>query len=260
MANFVEESLKGRPTVITFIDPLTEEEESFPLDVSMKINTSLKAKVTSFPVEGSTANVTDHVQATPLRLSLTGMISQSPTQLLLTAASSILQKQLSVSGQFSGLSKTFATAALAAGVSRAASLGGSASNKDASFAKLLTVRGETDPEFPKKAMQGMIKMFKQGVPFTLRTFFQEEIYINMVMDSLTFPQDSTSGDSLMFTMSCTKIEVVRSSIAPSELRASDPAGSSAAENDEKGDVPTKPQDIDASKKSLAFLGSEQVEN
>ena len=248
MANFVEESLKGRPTVMSFVDPITKDPKEFPLDVSMKIDTSIKAKVTSFPVEGSIGNVTDHVQPSPLRLSLNGMISQSPTQLLLTAASSILQKQLADRGKFTGLTKTFTTAALAAGVSRAASLGGSGSST--SFAQLLTVRGESDPEFPKKAMQGLIEMFKQGTPFTLRTYFQEEIYLNMVMDSISFPQNATSGDSLMFMMSCTKVEIVKSVTSKNELSAADPAGSSAAENSDDGGIVGKAREILASEQSI----------
>lgn len=249
--NPISDFLKGRPTIIKFIDPLTKDTAEFPIDVTMKIDTSIKAKVTSFPVEGSVANVSDHVQPTPLRLSLTGMISTSPTSLLLTVASSLAQKQLESAGKFSGLSKTFASAALAAGVSAAASLGGSASNTDATFAKLLTIRGEVDPDFPKKAMQGMIKMFRQGIPFTLRTYFAEEIYINMVMDSLSFPQSPKIGDSLMFSMSCTKIEIVKSSVSTTELQAADPANSSAADNEDNGGLTGKERDpIDAKSESM----------
>lgn len=234
------DGFKTSPVEIVFRKALTSgETKIFALDVVKAIRTDLSASVTKFPIEGG-GNITDHVQLEPMTINLEGMISQSPSSQFLTIASSIAGFAAQTAGQFEGLSSTFASAAASAAVSGVAGLFGGA-GKDASYIPLLTDRKPVDPDFPKKAMKGMIQMFEAGEPFDIRTFFTDDIYRNMVMKKLSFNQTSAEGDSLSFTMSCEKIVLIQEfNVTPAESRMADPAGSSAAETASQGSKATAP--------------------
>lgn len=80
-------------------------------------------------------------------------------------------------------------------------------------------------------------MFYSGEVFTIRTFFSDIIYQNMVATSLSFNQDANTGDSLSFTLTAKKINLVKPlNPTPVEIRMKDPAGTSAAEESDKGPV------------------------
>lgn len=229
-----------KPTVFVFVDPLTEEITEFQIDVTKTLNTSVRAAITQFPVEGRD-NINDHFQPTPIEVSMAGMISISPSQKTLTVASNLAAAV--VGTQFQGLSSTFASAAAAAAVSGAAQLlSGNVGLESPGYNKLLGKRGEQDPNFPKKAMLGLLRVFERGVPFTIRSYFDVKVYTDMVMTSLTFPQDATIGESLNFNMTAKKIktvEVFKKTIG--EFKAVDPAGSSASDKKNKGKVSLKDQ-------------------
>lgn len=228
------------PTAIIFKD-IKGEEKEFLIDASISINTSIKAKVTSYPVEDRKF-ISDHVQPEPLMLSIDGIISQSPSSFFLSivnAAAGFITGQVS---SLTGLSSAFASAAIASGIAAAATQGNTDIDTDASFVKLLLDRGVVDNEFPKKAMLGLVKMFNEGTPFKVRTFFSDVIYTNMVGVSITFPQDAKVGDSLRFKLECVKVTIVTTNIdigGKGELDASDPTGSSAAPNKDKGAISGK---------------------
>jgi hypothetical protein len=242
------------PTAIIFKDA-DGEEKTFLLDATISITTSLKAQVTSYPVEDKNF-ISDHVQPEPLSLRISGLISQSPNKAFLSLANALAGFTLSQVSSLQGLSSTFATAAVAAGIAGAASQGGQSLSKEANLAKLLTERKLVDNDFPKRAMLGLVKLFDQATPFRVRTFFSDVIYNNMVATSLTFPQDAKTGDSLRFSMQCVKVNTARtiSTVAnKGELQASDPAGSSAAPAKDQGTLDGKTPNINEAEES--FLSS-----
>lgn len=201
--------------------------EEFAVDVTTAINTTMTASVTQFPVEGR-ETITDHVQAQPLTMSIDGFISESPSGQLLTALNSIRSAVIQ-SANLPGLVGTVASAATGALVSKAFN-STEAPATDASYVKLLTTRDAVDPNFPKRAMIGLIRMFEKGVPFTMRTFFNDSVYKDMIMTSLTFKQTTKEGNSLSFSMSCKKITITSVfTDKASEFKMLNPAGQSASE-------------------------------
>ena len=227
------DGFKSRNTVFTFIDPLTKAETAFAIDVTKSLSTSLKATVTEFPVEGQ-QNINDHFQPSPLEISIECLVSESPSQQVLTIGKTLIAGAIGT--QFRGLSSTFASAAASAAISGAAALFGEKGGV-ATYNKLLANRGPNDVDYPKKAMQGLIRVFEQGIPFTIRSYFDVKVYTNMVMTSLSFPQAALTGDSLQFTMSAKKITTVDVfDTTPSETQMKDPAGSSAAKSANKGKI------------------------
>lgn len=246
--------LISSPTAIIFKD-LNGKPKEWLIDASLQINTSLKASVTSYPVEDK-AFISDHVQPEPLTIRIDGLISQSPSSFFLSIVNAGIGFVTSTAGlQFkNGLSQTFATAALAAGVAGLATQGNQALDKKASFIKLLSERGVVDNEYPKKAMLGLTYMFNDGTPFKIRTFFSDVLYENMVATSLSFSQDAKVGDSLKFSMECVKIQTIASKIdiVQGELKMSDPAGSSGTPNEDKGAKNGKKVSDEEAKSSAAF--------
>lgn len=149
----IYDGFKNRETVLVFGDPVNPDQQTIiPIDCSLQISTSMSATVTDFPIEDSTS-ISDHVQPSPLEITINGFISESPSQALLTVASAAVTKALLSTGKFNGLSATFATAAIAAQASLAVS-NQQKFDKTASFKQLLSVRTESDPEYPKRAMLG----------------------------------------------------------------------------------------------------------
>lgn len=241
------------PTAIILKDSNGNDKE-FLLDATIRITTSLSAKATSYPVEGG-GTISDHVQPEPLRLELTGVLSESPSGFLLDLATSVVRRNATTLLTNKGLSGTFTSLALAAGLAAVKEgLGSSDPEEPADYVKLLTDRSQFDSDYPKKAMQGMISMFNDGKPFNIRTYFSDVVYRNMVATSLTFPQDSAVGDSLKFSMSCVKITVANSEVdktlGVSELKASDPAGSSNAPEKDLGALDGKVKEIAPADESL----------
>jgi len=239
----LDDGFQSRATVISFVDPATQTLEEFAIDATLTIATSLSASVTMFPVEGR-QNVSDHVQFSPMKVSVSGVFSESPSQELLTLATSLSSWAILSTGQFTGLSAGFATAALAAAASASTRR---EISKTASWAKLLTVRSITDPGFPKRALDGLKGMFENGTLFTLRTYFNSSIYTDMIMTNLSFNQDPEIGDSLRFSFSAQKVRTVQAfKTKAGEIQMKDPAGSSAAEKGEKGPKTKKKLENDSS--------------
>lgn len=229
-----------KPTVFVFVDPLSEEITEFQIDVTKSMNTSVSAAITQFPVEGRD-NINDHFQPVPITVALEGFIYISPSQKTLTVASNLIAN--AAGKQFQGLSSTFASAAASAAVSGAVQLfGGNVGLESPGYNKLLGKRGEVDPNFPKKAMLGLLRVFERGIPFTIRSYFDVKVYTDMVMTSLSFPQDASVGESLNFSMTAKKIKTVESfTKTTAEIKAKDPANSSAAPKKDNGKVSTKDQ-------------------
>lgn len=227
------DGFKNRETQLIFGDPIDSKKQTIiPIDCSLSISTNMLATVSNFPIEEGFGN--DHIQPSPLSITIDGFISESPSQKLLTLANAAITQSLLSTGRFSGLSASFAAAATATLTSYAVSNSKKFDTR-ASFKQLLAQRSESDPEYPKRAMLGLQRMFYSGELFTIRTFFSDVIYTNMAATSLSFSQTPDIGDSLSFTLTAQQINVVRKlNPIPVEIRAADPAGTSAAEEANKG--------------------------
>ncbi|TDI74597.1 MAG: hypothetical protein E2O82_03700 [Betaproteobacteria bacterium] len=194
--------------------------------------TSLTGKTTEFPVEDGT-KISDHFQANPMTAEIKGFVSESPSQAVLTIASNIASTV--VGGRFKGLSSTYAAAATSAAAAYAASSGGEGKYQSAKFNELLSKRGTNDQEFPKRAMLGLAKLHAAGVPFRIRSFFGTDMYDNMVIESIRFPQVAKIGDSLEFTMQVKQIKTVKAfSRSKNEFRISDEVSASTTDQVNKG--------------------------
>jgi hypothetical protein len=209
-------------TVISYVDEFTKFETEFTLDVCTAIDTTVTAKVTDFPVEGG-GNITDHVQAGPRMLTLTGLISISPSNPLLVLTQALAAGAASqLAG--GGLGGTFAAAAGAAAVSGLAS-----QLNNGNISSLLAIRNVVDPDYPKRAMKGLIFMLEAGQRFTVRTYMSADLYTDMVFTSCSFKNDAKRGDSLPFVLNCKQVKTVSAFGAlPIEVNMKAPAGSSAA--------------------------------
>lgn len=255
------DGFQNRETQLVFGDPTdTKKQTIIPIDCSLSISTSMSAQVTNFPIEEG--SITDHIQQAPLMVTIEGFISESPSQKLLTLANAAVTQSLLSTGRFSGLSASFAAAATATLTSYALS-NSQKFDKAATFKQLLSQRSEVDPEYPKRAMLGLERMFYSGELFTIRTFFSDVIYTNMAAISLSFNQTAEIGDSLSFTLTAQKVNVVqRLDPIPVEIKMADPAGSSAAEEVKKGTKTKKevPQRSPLLQKSIddGLLPEEQV--
>jgi hypothetical protein len=84
-------------------------------------------------------------------------------------------------------------------------------------------------------MLGLTRAFERGTLFSIRTYFSDDLYKNMVITSLKFTQSSKTGDSLSFTMGMRKITTVASfAVKKGELKIADPASWSATEVGDQG--------------------------
>lgn len=262
------DTFSDRSAIMEFVDPKDKKggKTSFPIDTTVSIGTSLSAAVTNFPVEGR-GNITDHIQPAPLSLNLQCVISESPSSQIIALAGALTGAVLSEVST-GKITNQFAQAAGAAAVAGFASTLGK-KNQDytgeayntVDFAPLLANRKPVDPNFPKRAMVGLIKMFQAGTLFNFHTFFTKDIYTDMVMTSLSFTQTPKEGDSLHFTMSCKQISVTKAFTEKLEGKASNPAGGSLSIKSLKGKAQKKVVPDEAAKPSPSlykklFGGSE----
>jgi hypothetical protein len=236
MAGFFD-GFQSRATILVFTNPITKDITEVPIDASLSINTNMTASVTKFPVENS-ESISDHIQTQPLTVSVSAIFSESPSQNLLTVAQTLASAAASRAGQFQGLSATFASAASALAVSSAFT-NFNKFDTGAGWRRLLTDRDENDPEYPKRAMLGLQEAFDLGLLFDIRTYFSDVIYKNMVMTALSFTQDASNGDSLVFNFTAQKVTTVDKFVKkPTNLKVKDPANNSATPAENKGSKAT----------------------
>lgn len=188
--------------------------DAFVIDVTEFIDTTLSAQVTRWPVEPDRENpgqlglITDNITLDPLSFSLTGFISNAPLDDNLQSVRSIAQGVLAGVGASIAQNTRIGGASLI-GTGLGAGAGALAGGALAQFLR----GGNGDEAYAKIAMQTLIGMYKAKKPFTIQTFFFQEtgpsnIYSNMVITSLNFPQNVETGDGLAFTMQCEQIQIV----------------------------------------------------
>ena len=262
--------LGGNPTVLTYTDTDGQTYE-FIMDATTDINTNMQSKVTRFPVE-SGANVTDHIINNPLTLNLEGIISESPTSTITTLLGGLLtglggeflNEQFYNKFELGGVASTYTTAALAAGIGFASRDLQSLFDKDlvGKINGLLGNRNSKDIEYPKAAMKGLKLMQETGSLISVRTYFQNDMYTNMVITRSNFIQNANLGGSLKFSLTLQQIDYVsftaglvdKSLNTASELTARAPAGSSLTDKVAEGKKAVTETTAEAVKeKSGSFL-------
>lgn len=188
--------------------------DSFVIDVTEFIDTTLSAQVTRWPIEPDSKNpnlppvITDNIALDPLSFSLTGFISNAPVDDNLQFVKSIAQGVLAGLGGAIAQNTKIGGASLI-GTGLGAGVGALAGGALAQFKR----NGVGEEAYPKFAMKTLIDMYKAKKPFTIQTYFYPEvgesnIYSNMVITSLNFPQNVQTGDGLAFTMQCEQIQIV----------------------------------------------------
>ena len=170
------------------------------MDATINIVTEQTTIITENPVEEG-SDITDHARVLPLQLSLDCFISNAPTD----ALKSVLQGLTGgLTGKLLGDTVNVGGASLV-GTGLGAVIGGSLASKLGGLE-----RNGDDSEYPKKAFQALIEEQRSRVPFTIETFFTAELYTNMLIESLSVPQESADGDGLRFSMSCKQVKIVQS--------------------------------------------------
>lgn len=188
--------------------------DAFVIDVTEFIDTTLSATVTRWPIEPDRENpgqlglITDNITLEPLSFSLTGFISNAPLDDNLLSVRSIAQGVLAGLGGEIAQNTRIGGASLI-GTGLGAGIGALAGGALAQFKR----GGNGDEAYAKVAMQTLISMYKSKKPFTIQTFFFPEvgssnIYSNMVITNLNFPQNVQTGDGLPFTMQCEQVQIV----------------------------------------------------
>jgi len=176
----------GVPRLLLVFDAITSEQPTYEADV------------TEVPVEDSTKEITDHIQRKNPKLSLQGTISQTPLDLS-TAVSNLLSGgvQAATSSQFRQNFLNTGVQALA-GVAGAA-LQGNAGDPGAAF-----TQGFSDAI----ARSILIDAYERRARFNVVT--QRQQFENMVIQKMTFPRDSNTGDQLIFQLELKQLRIVKS--------------------------------------------------
>jgi hypothetical protein len=185
--------------------------DSLVVDCTEFINTTLRSTITRWPVERNPQNlsssISDNIQLEPVSFTMNGFISNTPLGGVAGVAQSVAQGVLSgAAGRIAQNSRLGGTSLIGTGLGAAvgATVGGALGTY---------LRGPTEQTYAQKAMLALLNAYRARKPFTVRTYFfpqgsDQNIYTNLVITNLDFPQDVTTGDDLPFTMSCEQIDVV----------------------------------------------------
>ena len=224
---FYENPWGQEPTTIIFPEKKAGDGiKSFLFDATVNITTSASGSLTRFPIERGSI-ISDHFQPEQLKVEISGIISESPSNVLLTLASNIASfqaSQLISNRKYTSIQTSLAAIAagavgtipylIASKFMASDKLSGFTDKGQADYVEILTSRvtkyGVTIPDknYPKKAMKALVEMLNAGEVFTIRTHFSEELYTDMIMTNISFPQEATVGNSLIFNMSCRKVKIV----------------------------------------------------
>lgn len=177
----------GFPKVLLVIDAVTNEDPAYTADV------------TEHPVEAG-KEVTDHIQIKNPTLSIKGTISNSPLDLSVTIGNTLAGAvELATSSQFrENLLNTAAPQAL--GIAGGALQGGAAG----ALGQAKT--GSVDA----LSRSLLISAFEQKRRLDVVT--RRQRYTSMVIQSLKFPRDASTGFQLMFEIELKKIRIVKRSV------------------------------------------------
>ena len=248
------------PTSISFTD-IDGERRTIILDCTSSIKTSVTNKVTMFPVELSGNSISDHSISNPLKLTIQAMVSESPTKPLINLFNAASGLILSNAAQpNTGLSNGYVQNAIKAGISLGfgalldtGNTKYEAYNGEATVMSILQDRKNYDFTYPKRAMLALKQIADKSMPLTIRTFFNDSLYENMMIQNLDFDQSGQDGDSLVFSMALVQVTTVttetKSGKKKSEANSKDPNNSGVPDEKTKGQrnkkvVPTRDPGFD----------------
>jgi len=173
---------------LIFNRPVRAQVGAMQLDASLQENHARQATVSQSPIENG-SNIADHITLSPIKLSLTGIISDTPLTLISSLVGTGVGAVTDVVGDsLGGIGKT----AAAAGVG---SIGG-------------LVQGT--PKKPEDAFKYLEELYENRVPFTVVTKLKR--YENMVIASLNVPRNAQIGKGLQFSLEMEQVTIVQSSV------------------------------------------------
>lgn len=176
------------------------------VDVTDAIVTSRKAIVTEFPVEKG-SDPTDHVRVGTISLRLEGFISSSPTDEMKSVVQSL------ASGVGAGVGLAIGSALkVQGGALLGAGLGIAAGTQIGQGLGLLSSDRE-EVNYAQKAMLVLLRMQEAALPLTIQTFFfptnsKENIFSDMIITDLDFPQSAAEGDGMKFSLTARQVTFV----------------------------------------------------
>lgn len=243
-----------QPTEITVIDT-NGKSITMVVDCSLSLNTDQQMQIPGFPVEVG-FDLSDNAIAKPLRFRLNGLISETELTPFTNVVTGIIAKQ--VADQVPphlGLSDSFVNQAISAGIKL--TFAGVQDIVGDAVAAIFDIFGTTgviedtlgkrgtytDIDYPKRAMQALKLIAQDAMPVKITTYFDEESYNNMLIQSISFTQNAETPDALVFTMDCVQIRTVETKKLDAitnlfakitEGNVVDPAGTSAAPEKPKG--------------------------
>jgi len=154
--------------------------KDFIIDATLSENHTRTAQVTNNPVEKG-ADVTDHIQVSPIELTINVIVSESP----LDVGSSVKGVGVATAGAIAGSAAQIAAGAVLG-------LLNAGNNRVVDAYDLFT------------------RMIESRIPFTVVTGLKE--YESMVITSLSIDRDNTTGRALNFTMNLKQIRLVESAV------------------------------------------------
>jgi hypothetical protein len=200
------------------------------IDVTTKLTPQFESEATDFPVEDG-QDITDHVRVKPIRITVEGSVSQTPLSWkqevsgLITSGSAYAAKSLGGFGQSAG-----------------AVVGG------ALGANILKLNSNSQSSPAMLTFQILTDLIQNKRRFTLVDQYRR--YTNLVMTSLTFPQDPKTGQKIDFSFTCKQIKVV-SSQSTTIHKVHKDAAHSAGKTEKKGQQGAQ----EAQDGSLAYKGA-----
>ncbi len=243
------------------------------VDVTEAIVTNRSASVTENPVEKG-ANVTDHVRLGAYQLRLDCFISSAPTDEMKSLVSSLTAGLLS-GGGFALGNKLLGKQGSLLGAAGGAIASTAVANKIGSGLGLFDGdRSDDGTSYPQKAMMILFGMQESATPITIQTFFfptnsKENIFQDMIITDISFPQTQAEGDGLKFTLTAKRIEFVSLQLVgvSADFIKGLQAGNSATKLKDVGrqtaaKAPTKAAEkvTEASNKSMAVKASDFLGN
>lgn len=182
-----------KPTAVSIANALV-------IDATTQIIHTYNAQPTKFPAEAG-GNLSDHVQLDNEKLSLTGFVSEAPLDTLRSLLGGILAPLVGteVGGGVAVAAVASATRQILSGNSL---LGGTNNPLEADMKN----RNLSDTDFPKKAFRYLELVWRNRTPFSIVTSFKK--YENMVITSFVPTNDSKTGGSLSFQMTCESLQIV----------------------------------------------------
>lgn len=182
--------------------------DSLVVDVTEILDTSLSASISDNPIEAKkNSSVTDHIVIDPLKLSISGYITESPSNDLLNNLESIAGGVTGgLLGQLGANSKIGGAGLIGTGLG--AALGSRIPGALAGF------QGERAEFYARAVMKDLMRIMREKKPFIIKTFFfptddqENNIYTNMVIESLNFPQTFREGRGLRFSLTARQLKLV----------------------------------------------------